>query len=87
MLTNTESELVFDDKRRNSGTLTLLKQHRKLAKKAKKALLKKTEIDFPFDVFIDEAGTKLVVEIEMPGLTMGNINIYNKNRDIRWRKK
>jgi len=69
--------------RKNSDNLSVLKQYRGLVEEIESALSdlldpeksQKSEIDFPYDVFIDEGGCRLVVEVEVPGLTMENVSV------------
>lgn len=76
--------------RKTSDNLSVLKQYRELIESIESALQElldpekapKEEIDFPYDVFIDKGGSQLVVEVEMPGLTMENVNIYGLDQFI-----
>lgn len=69
--------------RKDSDNLKLLKQYRELVEEIESALSDlldpekspKEEIDFPYDVFIEEGGCRLVVEIEIPGITHENISV------------
>lgn len=79
--------------RKDSDNLKLLKQYRGLVEEIESALSdlldpeksQKSEIDFPYDVFIDEGGCRLVVEVEMPGLTMENVNVFGFDQFIEIR--
>jgi HSP20 family molecular chaperone IbpA len=76
--------------RKSSDNLTVLKQYRGLIEEVESALqelldpekVPEEEIDFPYDVFIDDGGCRLVVEVETPGLTMEQLKIYGFDQFI-----
>lgn len=69
--------------RKENDNLWLLKQYRELVNEIERAFQElidpekspKEEIDFPYDVFIDTSANELVVEIEVPGLTIDAISL------------
>ena len=69
--------------RKDNDNLWLLKQYRELVNEIERAFQElidpekspKEEIDFPYDVFIDTSANELVIEIEIPGLTVDAVSI------------
>lgn len=69
--------------RKENDNLWLLKQYRELINEIERAFAEVInpertagdEIDFPYDVFIDTPANELVVEIEVPGLTIDAISL------------
>jgi HSP20 family molecular chaperone IbpA len=82
--------------RKNSDNLSALKQYRGLIEAIETALSDllnpeishEEEVDFPYDVYIEESGKTIVVEVEIPGISVDciKVNGFDKFIEIRGMK-